>query len=340
MTTPPRNRFFIPYRSPLLPILLVALGLLWLLTNLELIPVNRMVVLMRLWPLFLVFIGVDLLFTRSSARAGALLGAAAVALIVLLMLFGPRFGLADDVLVNSGEYIEPDDAQHLTVNLEHTIGPLAVAALDVSEDEAVFVARLNHVGEVEYSSNAEAARVIQLIQEDVELNDAVLHWLDRQTNLGWNVLLTPDIPLSLNITRRTGETNLDLRQLQLESLNVNAGLGALNISLPAALQTYSVNIEAGLGEIDIAIAQDAALNLEIHGGLGEVLVSLPQGASGVRAQIDASLDNIVLPQTLRRVDSGQNRNSFEGTWETTDYALAERHIMITYTGGSGGLVLQ
>ena len=62
------------YRSFFWPMILIGVGLVWFLANINVIPNFNPLALFNLWPLLLIAIGLDLLFGRKSALVGLLIG--------------------------------------------------------------------------------------------------------------------------------------------------------------------------------------------------------------------------------------------------------------------------
>lgn len=79
-------------RSLFWPVLLFGTGILWLLIELHFIHVGSIHALTRLWPLILVFIGLDILVGRRSALVSVLLAVLAVGGVAAIFIFGPQFG--------------------------------------------------------------------------------------------------------------------------------------------------------------------------------------------------------------------------------------------------------
>ena len=80
------------YRSIFWPILLIGVGLVWLLQNLNLIPGWNWGTIWQLWPIFLIAIGLDLLVARRSPILGAIVALGTIGLIIALVVAGTSFG--------------------------------------------------------------------------------------------------------------------------------------------------------------------------------------------------------------------------------------------------------
>ncbi|MBZ0294075.1 MAG: DUF5668 domain-containing protein [Anaerolineae bacterium] len=327
------------YRSLFWPIILIGVGVVWLLGNLGIVSAANIAVLFRLWPLILIVIGLDLLFGRQSPMLGALIGVGALVLIIVLMLAGPSLGLAPSLDITVDEYSEPlGDAQSARVDLNMSVGEATVYALD--DSTALLDAEVAHVGDVVLVSSGESEKVVSLSQRDEDVNFGVnwiSSWIGNQQELYWNVGLNKNVLLNLKINSGVGSNQLDLSELQLTALNVSAGVGALNITLPAMPDSYDAAVNAGTGEIRVTIPDGAALRLDINGGVGEVTLDVPDDAA-VRVTGSSGVGSINVPGNFERMDSNDDQVVGDrGVWETSGFDNADRQIIIEYDGGVGSL---
>lgn len=334
------------YRSLFWPIVLIAIGAVWLLSNLGVLTGANLVVLFRLWPLLLIVVGLDLLFGRQSPLIGALIGIGAVVVIVALMLVGPSIGLAGPSLdVKLSTFSEPrGDATSAQIQLDLSVAETTVAALTDPSD--LFTADVSHVGELEYSVAGETSKVISLRQEDVRAGffdgPQFLGPLfgGSTQNLYWNIGLNPDVPVELTVNSGVGNSVFNLREVQLRRFQLNSGVGTIKLQLPSVEETYDVNISGGTGAVEITVADDAAANITVHGGVGGLTIDVPDNAA-VRVAGSSGIGNITVPGTYRRV-SGDDSNfvGSEGAWESSNYAESSRRITIEFAGGVGGLTVR
>jgi hypothetical protein len=81
------------YRSIFWPLVLIAVGTLWLLSNFNVISGSNLFALVRLWPLLLIAIGLDILFGRRPLISG-LIAVVTVGAMVAAVIFAPQLGLA------------------------------------------------------------------------------------------------------------------------------------------------------------------------------------------------------------------------------------------------------
>ncbi|MAS37734.1 MAG: hypothetical protein CL610_27305 [Anaerolineaceae bacterium] len=310
-------------RSLFWPLVLITIGVLWLLSNLGVISAANLFVLVRLWPLLLIIVGLDLLFGRQSRSMGNLIGVGAVVLIVFVVLVGPSLGLAGPNLdITQSSFNEPvEDATDATINLDLSLAATSIYTLTDSND--LFTAEVSHVGELDYSVSGNTSKTIRLAQRDTDSTDGFMG-LDflapvfgvQRDELYWRVGLSPDVLLTLNIDGGVGQTDFDLSGLQLESVSINGGVGEINLTLPAA--------------------QDTTYEVALNGGVGSVNIDVPEGAA-VRMMGNGGIGNITVPAGFTRVGDDDDD---DGVWQTTGYEDSAPHILINYNGGIGALTLR
>jgi len=97
-----------------------------------------------------------------------------------------------------------------------------------------------------------------------------------QTNFGhteyeWELDLNRDVPLGVRIHFGAGEARLDLGDLSLRDVDVEMGVGKLDLDLRGDTQrSYDVRIHGGVGEATIYLPSAAGISADVEGGLGEI----------------------------------------------------------------------
>jgi len=327
-----------PSRPNFLAILLIGAGIVWLLGQLNVLGASAFSVLARFWPLIIVAIGVNLLLGRNNPSMSRMIAIVTIIIFVALMLLGPSLGLAQSVEVQTQTFSEiVDDAQSAVVNLNLSLGDSTVTAGSGSH---LISASLRYVGDVEFDVSGGSERIVTLSNE-VGPNSGSFSFFPffnfgaDSPDLGWDVTLTPNIPLSLNFSGGVGNNELDLDGLQIERLSVNGGVGNTTVMLPALENEYRVHLNGGVGETDVTIAEGAAVTLDISGGVGNITVDVPEDAA-VRVDADGGVGNINIVGRYTRI-SGEGDN---GVWESEAYDDAANRIEITVDGGVGNFTLR
>jgi hypothetical protein len=326
------------YRSVFWPILLIGVGLLWLMNNLNLLPGWSWGTLWQLWPIFLIAIGLDLLIARRSAILGAIVALATIGLVVVVVLAGTTFNVGRDPDVITEQFSEAlGSTNSARIDLEFSIGPAFIEALDGSED--LIQAEITHLGEIEFSSSGTSRKTILLDTIERSFQVGRLDLFDER-KLRWEIGITPEIPIELDIRGGVGEADLDLSELNLTSLDLDVGVGQIKIYVPATPEGYNAQITGSVGETYIEIEDGADIHLDIDGGVGEVTIKVPADAA---ARLDASIGvgRVRVPSSFQQISGGDNNFvGEEGVWETPGFNTAERRIIINFHGSVGGLIVR
>lgn len=309
-------------------ILLLTAGVIWLLFTLNIIPAAGVNIALRLWPLALIAIGADLLLRDQSRQIAMYIVLAIAVFVVLAAIIAPPLGIG--VLeTNSGTYTEQlADAESARINLHHGVGDLNVTALENSD--LLFSAEATYLGEVDFTVRGTAQRQIDFGQNAVSTSG----WMVPAEDLYWNIGLTPEIPLRLELNTGVGDTNLDLTALNLESLNVNGGVGHVNVALPEQDASYQVDISGGVGSVDVEIPENTDIIITVEGGVGDLRLNLPEGAP-VRVSVSSGLGNSQIASWLERVDTGDRQ-----VWQSANYDAAARRITVDVSSGLGNLIIR
>lgn len=374
------------YRSLFWPMVLIGAGVLWLLSNFGIVTSENWAVLVQLWPVLLIAAGLDLLFGRFSAILGSLIGLLTVAVIVGLVLVGPSMGWARDTTffgmpivfgdaeVKNRTFSEPlDNVETADVNLDFSFEPVTVSALPADSDELLH-ADIDYVGDLSYSaSGSGSSRSISLQQSYAQVG-----WFStglNRNNMNWDISLSPDVLLDMRIEGSSGAATLDLGELMLSDLEVDASSGSMQLSLPAgdpydfrlsgssgALNTtfadgldMNMTFDGSSGSSTFNVGQDSAFDLNAKLSSGMFTLNLGDGTSGTY-ELDGSSGSmrITVPRNaavrveIRSSGSGgvnlpsdlrqvEQGNDGEGVWQTDGYDSASSQINIVVDMGSGSL---
>jgi hypothetical protein len=325
------------YRSIFWPMILIGVGVIWLLSNLEIIPGWSWWNLWRLWPLFLIAIGLDLLFARRSPILGAVFGLVTIAAAVVLLMAAPSLGLSNPADVVTESFSEPlGAATQASLDLEFALGRGTLSAL--SDGANLVEATLTHIGEVRFTATGGEDKSIRLYQVDEPFNVR----LDRfdGDQLQWDVRLTPDIPLVLRIDCGVGQSRLDLQGLQLSQLDLKAGVGDISLILPAVDGDYQATVDGDVGRIQIEIETGAAVSLDLQGDVGDFVIDVPDGAA-VHLEAQTDVGSVRVPGSFQQVRSDADQLiGASGTWETPGFSQAARQIRIVFNGDVSSLTVR
>jgi hypothetical protein len=98
----------------------------------------------------------------------------------------------------------------------------------------------------------------------------------NHTHLGdttyiWDLQLADDVPTELNAHLGAGEARMNLGSLSLRRVEVEMGVGELQMDLRGTpAHDYSVRIHGGVGEATVRLPRDIGVYATGHGGIGEI----------------------------------------------------------------------
>ena len=317
-------------RSLFFPIVLIGIGTIWLLVNFNIIQGFTFGQLWRLWPLFLIAAGLELLFGRGRAFIGALIGLLTVAAAVVLLIYGRQLGLGQATTLKTEAFSAPlaeATSAQVTLDLDEyasDIGPTTTA-------ENLVEADLTYAGEPVFEVTGTTDKAVTVgVRND---NTDPFSFFDS-IDARWQIGLSPEVPLGLTVDGGSGSADFHLQTLDLTSLVVDGGSGALDLALPAG-DGYTAEVSGGSGSVRIAFESGTQATLRYDGGSGALTVDVPEGQA-VRVEIrDSGSGGVSLPGGWEVVSDGDND---EGVWQTDGYdAAADQLLIIVTEVGSGSI---
>lgn len=232
--------------------------------------------------------------------------------------------------------------QSAQIEIGYALGRGSLKALEKGSD-TLMKAAIMHLGEVQFNEEGDAQKSIQLTQKGrmtFSRNPFKqgLQALAKREELVWDIELSPDVPLSLNVDAGVGPSTIDLTGLLLTDLSIDAGVGTLDVTLPNQAARLDVDLDGGVGQSRIELPENADMSLHIDGGVGLIEVLVPAN-SAIRIDVDGGVGSVKIPDTLERKEKrGFGDNG--GIWKSSGFELAERRIEIHFKGGVGQFILR
>ncbi len=250
------------------PVILIALGVIFLLNNLGLVELNAWDIIVRFWPILLIAVGLDILIGRRSAWGTA------IALVVVLALLAGGIVFFDNqprwtYAVESVD-IPLGNVEKATVTLDPAIGYLLVDALPKGSKVLV-------KGEVRPFSGEEIGETVDFsgthATVDLRTKGIIVvpffsGWSDQPS---WDLALHPGVATDLIVDFGVGKAEFDLRDLQIGEIQIKQRIGQTILLLPSA-DNMSIVLEGGIGEIRVVFPKDVGVRLLADVGIGNVVV--------------------------------------------------------------------
>jgi predicted membrane protein len=241
--------------------------------------------------------------------------------------------------------------------------PVCQANIKAATSDNLIDATLTHVGDVKFAVTGDQQKVVHLSQEDPASNWTryMFTWFGTEGRLKWNIDLTPRVPLALDINNGVGESIFDLSDLNITELDLNGGVGKIDVVLPSTGNRYPAVVSSGVGKTSVTIAPNAAVDLKIRAGVGEVDLKIGENADvianlrggvgqtnilipyGAAVRLEASLGpgSVDVPSSYTRIKGGDDEFlSINGVWQTPNYEGAVTRILIRFQGGVGSLQIR
>ena len=101
--------------------------------------------------------------------------------------------------------------------------------------------------------------------------------------LSWNIAVTREIPLQLEVETGASETRLNLQDLIVTELSIKTGASSFVTTLPAAAGQTRVNVQSGAASVELYLPQGVAGRIHIQSGLAGVNIDqnrFPAAGSG------------------------------------------------------------
>lgn len=256
-------------RSVVGPVILIVLGLVFLADNLNLLNWNAWEILWKLWPVWLIAVGLDIIIGRRVWWGSWVVLAVTLAIAGTSLFFGGWQAQATGDRLPGSAVSEPlNGAKQAVVELRPGVGRLRVGALRGSSASLIegTATALNGERLVKSSTlSGDTARFT--LRSEAR---AVIPFFNGRGNQGtWELGLNGSVPVELKLSAGVGEVDVDLLGLQVTNLQMESGVGRTYVRLPATGQ-MTASVKSGIGEVRIEVPEGMAFRVEAKNGIGSV----------------------------------------------------------------------
>jgi Domain of unknown function (DUF5668) len=304
-----------PRRGVFWPLLLIALGLIFLLQNFGFISGVSWLAVASLWPLLLILIGLDIAFARRWPLPTLAVEIVVIAAGLALVAYSPNLSSRIFVFGDSNGTGETD----ITV-------PRGAAQLNLT---------LNGGATQSYHVSGGATELIEAHSANPDLRLRVTDGtsgradvrLDQASNGFFHpieagniqIRLASDVPTSLTINVGAGEFDVDLSDVHVTDARVNVGASSMRFVVPKP---------SG----DVAI--------RMNGGASNIVIVVPDG---VEARIATTGGLLSLRSDNTRLGSGGGSGgcvACGSSVETNGYGAAHDRVTLTISAGASSIVVR
>jgi hypothetical protein len=239
-------------------ILFAGVGLIFLLSNLGYLAVSTWDIILRMWPVWIIAIGLDIVIGRRygwSVLAGSLVGIALVAGVVWLSLLAPlsiQSGQVKDVSQTLNQ------ATQANVDIEPIFGQLSIADGAKSSDLLDGKLRLASGESYQLAYNVQNQTGNLSLKSQGNFS---YPYVGTGNQTGWDISLASGTPMDLVAKMVVGQLLLDLNGLTVHSLDSATVIGQMTVTLPAA-GDFDGKVSGVIGEIVILVPKDTPLQVQ------------------------------------------------------------------------------
>ncbi len=333
-------------KDRVLPIALIAIGLIWLLFATGFVPPALGVALARYWPLLLIGAGLDIWIPERRPLA-VFFTAWAGALILLLAVFMPGGGTA----VGDQEVYRalPEDAQRVTFDVSNGSAEANVRTTRLGQ--ALVNARFTGEprGRVSISEGRNPTVRIEPEGEFFSL-------FTGRTR--WDIEVPGAVPLDVRLDGGSGPLVADLSGARVESLSLDVGSGPSTLVLPGGGTPYRVEVDGGSGPLTMSFAPGSSVDMTAELGSGPTVIRIGEGTD-MRLSLDTGSGPLELdlpdsapirltiqddgsgPLSLPRFLERRSGRGDTGVWESSNLSDGGRVVDVTLEDvGSGPVTIR
>lgn len=247
------------HRSPGMawPIILIALGIIFLLDSSGLLSDALRQQLVQLWPFALVLLGVDLLLRGRSTAAELAADAAVVAAAVLFLALAPAPAAPIGVPAVS---VARESASELNLTLSYGAG-----TFDLTGGASDLVNISSTQDDVRIRS---VVRINSAATVNIEPNNETFPF--NPGDRAWSVRIPSDLPTTLTLNLGAGEMRADLSAVRLVRATINHGASALTLIPPKPTGDVLVTMSSGASSIVIEMPPGVEYRVRMTGAVNSL----------------------------------------------------------------------
>ncbi|HEY0054337.1 MAG TPA: DUF5668 domain-containing protein [Pedobacter sp.] len=258
-------------------LILVFLGGILLFENLDIINFNWHVIF-RFWPVVLILIGANLVFSRDESQSSKII------LIVLTML---TIGF----ITYKGITTESDNGFHWSHNnddhdvdnekrsgsdvfLEEYNDSIKNVVLNISGGATEFILKdsTDNLFQADVDKNFGNYSLLSKSNDSLRTLDFKMKgktkWEFNKDDTNNAVLKLNNKPVwDVNLEMGAGTANFDFSSFKINKMSLRGGAASFEIKLPAPVNTTTISVETGVSDIEFSIPRSASCKINVKSGL-------------------------------------------------------------------------
>lgn len=244
--------------------LVAGVGMLFLLSNLGYATVDGWMIILRLWPLLLLAIGLDLLIGRRWTWSAplAILAGLALTAVVFWVVANPAF--AGQAAVTRPIQLARSGAVSADGVIELPFGRLDLAA--GAEGDVLLSGEMAGLSPENVTDSVTLENGVAIFKLQGHGVSGYLPFTNRTGQETWRLRLNPAVTYALDISRPVGDSRIDLTGLTLSRLSVGSPIGKTTLILPKE-GVFTATIDAAVGLTEIYVPRGASVRIEFNRAL-------------------------------------------------------------------------
>ncbi len=249
----PQKIIFVPVWG----IFLLFLGVVLLLQTLNVLPWNLWGTLWRFWPVLIISTGLSILLRRYNVWLVSLL---------MLVILGGCLGVAiwqhdSSPLggVATRSYSEPlANIERAQIQIDFSAGSIIINSLPSTSP--------NFVETDSEIRNGHNTMLVDFRRQDGEgklsLSTASPRFWGGD-GIRWEVMLTRNIPLTINLKSAASNIKLDLSQLEVTELRLDLDAGNCQVIMPSSASITQAYVKSDVANVEITIPEEVAARIQL-----------------------------------------------------------------------------
>lgn len=254
-------------------LLLVFIGGILLLQNFGVIDFYWEVIF-RFWPVILILIGANLLFSRDDSRTGAIIS-------VMLTLLALGFITYKGITLNDEEspwtFNNNDDSVEESATntfIEEYNDSIGKAVLNIEGGATRYVLKdtTSNLFSADVKKSFGNYSLLRTIDDSTQVLNFKMsgknNWELKDNDGNKATIKLNSTPVwDIHLQMGAGTANLDLSPFKINNLSIKGGAASFEIKLAEPVQATTVSVETGVSKIEIFIPRSAACKISTESGL-------------------------------------------------------------------------
>jgi hypothetical protein len=327
------------------PIVLIAIGLYFLLSNLDVISVDfHWFELLRLWPLMLIFLGVNIIAQQAPRPFGVLLSGLVALIAVLFFGYVLLYGLEGTALsrlgsIGAGEW-QTEAIAFTANNVESAVvdiqtGPPGAHLYALDDSRNLIEGNVFYQDELRFDTNLSRGEATVNLALADEGNTFFFPGSWGSDSERWQVGLNAGVPMELALQANAGTADFDLHALTLDHLSVAVNAGEVELFLPGG--DYDGRYQVNAGSVEARLPGDGRHTFEVQVNAGSITLYLPDSMEA-RVEVNETMGGFNSSiSSLRRVSQSGPEG---GVWKTVGYDDSSDRVNLIVNISMGSVSLE